>query len=163
VATFLRAIVSVVFLVLALVVCPAATLGAAPQEPAEVLPGSLGRIRERLAKTPPTRLKFDRPMPVPVATFKTRVDQRVYVLSLDEWLEKEFKLTTLQRQSADWAAKCCGGYVLGTRSFGVRLDPLFASLDKALQRRRLRKIREQIAAELAQVETARTAGLQDTR
>jgi len=103
-------------------------------------------------------------MPVPVATFKTRVDQRVYVLSLNEWLEKEFKLTALQRQSADWAAKCCGGYVLGTPSFGIRLDPLFTSLDKTLQRRRLRKIREQIAAELAQVETARAAaGLPDTR
>jgi hypothetical protein len=75
------------------------------------------------------------PVQVPVATFKTRVDQRVYVLSLQEWLEKEFKLTPLQQQSPDWAAQCCG----------IRLAPLFKSLDQALQRRRVRKIREQIA------------------
>jgi hypothetical protein len=131
-----------------------ATLGAAPQGPTKDLPVSLDRIRDALAKPPPTGLKLDRPEQVPVATFKTRVDQRVYVLSLEEWLEKEFKLTALQRQSADWAAKCCG----------LRLDPMFDSLEKALQRRRVRKIREQIASELAQVEAARKeAGLPDKR
>jgi len=94
------------------------------------------------------------PLQVPVARFKTRVDQRVYVLSLEDWIEKEFKLTALQRQSADWAANCCG----------VRLDPLFKSLEKALQRRRVRKIREQIARDLAQIEAARKkAGLPDKR
>jgi hypothetical protein len=163
VSTLLRTTVSAACFLLVLVVCLSATLGATSQEPAKDLPVSLDRIRQGLAKTP-TGFKFDMPMPVPVATFKTRVDQRVYVLSLDEWLEKEFKLTALQRQSADWAAKCCGGYVLGSRSFGVRLDPLVARLDKALERRRVRKIREQIARELAQVEAARrTAELSDER
>lgn len=153
-ATFLRAIVSAVVCPLALVVCFSAALGAAPQQPAQELPVSLNRIREELAKTP-TRLTLDMPLQEPVATFKTRVDQRVYVLTLEKWLEKEFKLTAMQRQSADWAAKCCGGYVLGGGSYGVRLDPLFKSLEKALQRRRVRKIREQIARELAQLEAAR--------
>ena len=108
------------------------------------LPVSLVRIREELAKTP-TGLKLDMPVQVPVATFKTRVDQRVYVLSLEEWLEKEFKLNLLQRQSAEWASKCCG----------IGLDPLFKGVERALQRRRVRKTREQIARELAESEAAR--------
>ena len=108
------------------------------------LPVSLVRIREELAKTP-TGLKLDMPVQVPVATFKTRVDQRVYVLSLEEWLEKEFNLNPLQRQSAEWASKCCG----------IGLDPLFKGVERALQRRRVRKTREQIARELAEIEAAR--------
>lgn len=161
-ATFLRAIAFVVFCLLALEGCLSATLGAAPQEPPKDLPVSLDRIREELAKTPPIRLKLDMPLQVPVAKFKSRVDQRVYVLTLEEWIDKEFKLTALQRQSANWAA--AGGYVLASGSHAVRLDPLFKSLEKALQRRRERKIREQIARELAQVEAARKkAGLPDKR
>ena len=90
------------------------------------------------------------PVKVPVATFKTRVEQRSYVLSLDQWLAKEFNLTELQRQSADWAAKCCG----------IGLSPLFNSMERALHRRRVRKIREEIARELAELEAARArAGL----
>jgi hypothetical protein len=143
----------------AVLVCLSATLGAAPQQPATDPPVSINRIRTKLARTGPA-LRIDIPVPVPVATFRTRVDQRVYVLTLREWIDKEFKLNALQRQSADWAAGCCGGGASGTRSFGVSLDPLFSSLDQALQRRRLRKVREQIAGELAQVEAARQkAGL----
>ena len=160
--TTFRATVSAAFCPLALVVCLSAALGAAPQQPAEDLPVSLDRIREELAKTPTTRLKVDMPVQLPVARFRTGVNQRIYVLTLDEWLEKEFKLSALQRQSADWAASCCGGYVLGFGSYGVRLDPLFASLEQALQRRKVRKIREQIAEELAALEAARKkAGLPD--
>jgi hypothetical protein len=134
----------------------------APQEPEKDLPVSLDRIREGLEKTPTTRLKLDLPVQVPVATFRTRVEQRVYMLSFEEWLEKEFEMTDLQRQSADWAARCCGGYVLASGSFGISLDPLFDRLDRALKRRKLRKIREQIARELAELEAARKkAGLSD--
>jgi hypothetical protein len=144
-AAFFRVTVSGVFSLVALVVCSSATPAAAPQGPAEDLPVSVERIREELAKPPPIGLKLDMPMQVPVATFKTRVDQRVFVLPLEDWLEKELKLTGLQRQSADWGARCCG----------ISLDPLFKSLDDALTRRKERKIREQIARELAELEAAR--------
>jgi len=82
---------------------------------------------------------------LPVATFKTSVNQRVYVLSLEEQLRKDFTLTALQRQSADWASKCCG----------LNLNQLFNSAERALHRRKVRKIREQIARELAQLEAVR--------
>ena len=82
------------------------------------------------------------PLEVPVPTFKSSVEQRVYVLSLDEWLRKEFTLTPLQRQSAEWASKCCG----------FNLNQLGKSVQKALQRREERKIRQQIAGELAWLE-----------
>ena len=133
--TVLRATASAVSGPLALVVCLSAAVGAAPQQPAPDLPVSLERIREELAKTPPTRLKLDTPVQMPAPRFKSGVVQRVYVLTLEEWLDKEFKMTALQRQSAEWAGMCCGGYVLGS----VRLDPLFKSLGKALERRRVRK------------------------
>ena len=149
---------------LALVVCLPATVGGAPQQPATDSAVSLDRIREEVAKTPPTTLKLDLQLQTPVATFKTRVDQQVFVLSLEEWLDKEFKLVGLQRQSADWAAKCCGGYVLTSGSYGIRLDPLFQKLEQALERRKVRKIREQIARELAELEVARKkADLPDKR
>jgi hypothetical protein len=141
---FLRPAALPAFCALASVVCFAGTLQAAPQAQGKDLPVSLDRIRQDLAKTPPT-VKFDMPVKVPVATFKSRVDQRVYVLTLREWLDKEFKLTPLQRQSADWAANCCG----------ISLDPVFDKLEQALHRRKLRKIREQVASELAAVEAAR--------
>jgi hypothetical protein len=144
-AAFLRATVSGVFSLVALVVCSSATPAAAPQGPAEDLPVSVERIREELAKPHPTGLKLDMPRQLPVATFKTRVDQRVFVLPLEDWLEKELKLTGLQRQSADWGARCCG----------INLDPLFKSLDDALKRRKERKIREQIARDLAELEARR--------
>jgi hypothetical protein len=144
VATSLQTLASSAFCIFALILCLPATLGAAPQEPTPDLPVSLDRIQGALAR-PPAELRLDRPVQVPVATFKTRVDQRVYVLSLEEWLEKEFKLNTLQRQSADWASKCCG----------IGLDPLFKGVERALHRRKLRKTREQIARELAGIEAAR--------
>jgi hypothetical protein len=96
-----------------------------------------------------------------VATFRTRVDQRVRSLTFEEWLDKEFTLNDLQRQSAEWASMCCGGVSLGG-AYGIRLDVLFNHLEKALERRRVRKIREQIARELAELEAARKkAGLQN--
>jgi hypothetical protein len=149
--TFLRA-VGLGGVAAALVACLCGTVNAAPQE-ANDLP--LDRIREDLKKTPAMGLKFNTPVKVPVATFKSRVEQRVYVLTLREWLDKEFALNPLQRQSADWAANCCG-YALASGAQGVRLDPLFNALDRALERRRVRNIRKQIARELTELEAART-------
>lgn len=151
-ATFLRAIVSAVFCTLALVVSVSAPLAAAPQDPPKDLPVSLDRIREELAKPPPPRL--DMPVQAPVARFTSRIDQRVYVLTLHQWIDKEFKLTALQRQSAEWGARCCG----------ISLEPLLKGLEEALERRKTRKIREQIARDLAEIEAARKkAGLPDKR
>ncbi len=85
------------------------------------------------------------PLPLPVPTFKTSVEQRVYAPTLEEQLRKEFTLGVLQRQSAEWASKCCG----------MDLNLLFKSAEKALHRRKVRKIRQQIARELALLEAAR--------
>jgi hypothetical protein len=126
-------------------VCLSAPLGAAPQQPTGDLPISLERIRAELEKTPAPRLKLDVPVELPVATFRTRVDQRVWVPSLEEVLRKEFTLTYLQRQSADWASRCCG----------INLTQLAQSIKRALQQREVRKIREEIARELAELEAAR--------
>ena len=140
---YLRRLASAVICPLALPILLSGTVSAASQAPKD-LPVSLDRIREELSKTPKTRLRLDMPVAVPVATFRTEV-QRKYVLSFEEWLEKEFTLTDLQRQSADWAGRCCG----------IGLAPLFNRLEDALQRRKARKIREQIARELAELEAAR--------
>jgi hypothetical protein len=98
-----------------------------------------------LDKAPPRPLKLDVPVHLTMPTFKTRVDQRVFVPSLEEHLRKEFTLTLLQRQSAEWASKCCG-YDLGQLVEGV---------NKVLRDRKVRKTREQIARELAELEAAR--------
>ncbi len=127
---------------LALLIVLSAALGAAPQQPGGA-PVSLERIREELKKPP--GIDLNRPLQVPAATFKTRVEQHVYVLTLDEWIRKEFKLTALQRQSAEWGAKCCG----------LNLLQVFTSTKRALRRREVRRIREQIARDLAQIEAAR--------
>jgi hypothetical protein len=128
---------------LALLVASTASLEAAPRQPAGPPPVSLERIREGL-KTPPA-IDVNVPVQAPVATFKTRVEQRVYVLTFDAWLRKEFRLTALQRQSAEWGSRCCGLNVLG----------LVKSVKNARQRGEARKIREQIAGDLAQIEAAR--------
>ena len=151
---FPRATASAIFTQLALALFVALPLGAEQQPQPNDLPVSLERIRDELEVAAPSRLKLDMPVATPIPTFRTRVDQTVYVLTLDEWIDKEFNLIGIQRQSADWASKCCG----------ISLDPLLKSVENALQRRKERKIREQIARELAALETARkTAGLTDER
>ena len=137
----------VIFIQMAIGLCVAAPLRAAQQPQPNELPVSLDRIRDELEVAVPSRLRLDIPVEKPAPRFRTRVDQTVYVLTLDEWLDKEFNLIGIQRQSADWASKCCG----------IALEPLFKSVDSALQRRKERKIREQIARELAELETARKA------
>ncbi len=134
------------FAVLALVALAArfpVNLDAAPQYPATPQPDSLERIRAELGNTPAGGVKFDRPLQVPVVpTFKSSVEQRVYVLTLEEWLHKEFDLNVLQRQSAAWSSRCCG----------LDLSQLVKSLGKARQARKQRRIREQIGRELAMLE-----------
>ena len=125
-------------------VASAATLGAEPQQPDGVPPVSLDRIREGLEQAPALRLETDVPLQLP-PTFKSRVDQRVFVLTLEEALHKEFDLTDLQRQSAEWSAKCCG----------YNVGQLVEIVNKALRDRKIRKTREQIARELAELEAAR--------
>ena len=143
-ASFLRATLLAVLPGLAFV-GGTTTLKAAPQAPRSEVPGSLERIREALEK-PPARL--DMKWPLPVTTFKTGVDQRLYVLSLEEQLRKEFTLTLLQRQSYEWGSRCCGFNLLS-------LNRVATSVHKALQRRKVGKVRQQIARELAGLEAAR--------
>lgn len=125
-------------------VVSSATLGAEPQQPDGVPPVSLDRIREGLEQPPALQVKTDVPLQRP-PTFKSRVDQRVFVPTLEEVLHKEFDLNDLQRQSAEWAAKCCG----------FDIGQLVDLIDKARRDRTIRKTREQIARELAELDAAR--------
>jgi hypothetical protein len=115
-------------------------LDAAPQQPAGDPPVSLERIKEELEKPPPRRLESDAPLHIPL-TFKSR-NQTVFVPTLQEHLHKQFDLNLLQRQSADWASQCCG----------LNLGALVTNVQKALRERKIRKTREQIARELAELD-----------
>jgi hypothetical protein len=105
---------------------------------------SVERIRNGLTRTPARSLKFDAKLPPPVATFKSSVNQRVYLLPFLEQLRKDFELSPLQRQSAQWSSKCCG----------LNLSTLTDGLERALRERQARKIREQVTRELAAVKAA---------
>jgi hypothetical protein len=118
----------------------------APQELVPEPPLSLEQVKERLAKPPGPRLTPAKPVQLR-PTFKSRVDQKALVLTLEEELHKEFDLTEFQRQSAEWRSKCCG----------LDLGWVFRSIEKALDERKLRKTRQQIARELAELEAARKA------
>ena len=126
----------------ALVVSPA-IYAAAPQDRAAAPAVSLERIRENLEKPPPPPLKPAAPVQLR-PTFKTRVDQRTWVPTLEEHLHKQFDLTPMQRQSAEWAAKCCG----------MNIGQFVKLAEDALRARKIRKTREQIARELAELEAA---------
>ena len=122
--------------------CLSALLGwagvvAAQQAPAQST-ASVARIRGEVTKAPALRVEPGEPLEVPTVTFKAR-SQRPFVPTLEEHLHKTFDLNLLQRQSADWAARCCG-YNLGA---------LVQHAETALRNRKLRKTREQIARELA--------------
>lgn len=112
------------------------------QEPSTTSAVSIDRIRRQLQK-PPT-VKLDAPVRVPVATFKSRVE-RAYVPTVEEWINKEFALTALQRQSAEWGAKCCG----------LDLGDLFKGINAARRRNAEQRLRDRIREELAQIEAAR--------
>jgi hypothetical protein len=152
VSSFPRSKVRAIFCSLALTVAVSSAAEATPQDPATDLPVSTQRIREKLGKAPP-KLKVQTRWQQPVATFKSRVDERITVLTFQEWLDKEFTLNDLQRQSADWAARCCG----------LRLDPLIHGVGEALERRKVRKVRAQIASELRELESARKRATPEKR
>jgi hypothetical protein len=80
-------------------------------------------------------------MPRPVATFTVTVNERVFGLPIVEQLRKDFELTPLQRQSADWRAKCCG----------INLLSLADGIDKAARQWKENRIRDRVSRELAQV------------
>jgi len=113
---------------------------ASPQE-SSASPDSVEHVRAVLGRTPLQSLKFDARMPRPVATYKVSVDQRVFGLPIVEQLRKEFELTTLQRQSADWRAKCCG----------INLLSVADGIEKAARQWRESRIRNRVSRELADV------------
>jgi hypothetical protein len=127
---------------LALVVClPAAAVAQAPAAQAAP-PVSVARVAKGLGQKPAAqRLKVN--VPVPAATFRTSVE-REYMLPFKEQLHKEFALTTLQRQSQEWASK----------GRGLNLLQLAKGAKAAYRNYQARKIHEEVAQELAQVEAA---------
>jgi hypothetical protein len=124
----------------AIAVCLSIRIDAAPQQETHATADALSRIKRELQKTRTDKLKLDPQLPV--ATFRSTVEQRRYMLTFEEWLRKEFELTPFQRQSQEWRSKCCGIDLIGWKN----------ALDRALQHREARRIREQIARELAQIE-----------
>jgi hypothetical protein len=138
--------VSLVVLASAVAVCLPVRIDAVPQQETHPSADSLNRIKRELERTPAEKLKLD--LQMPVATFRATVEQRRYMLSFDEWLRKEFELTPFQLQSQEWYSKCCGINLLNLSHWADKLD-------RARRRRELRKLREQIAGELAQLEANR--------
>ena len=120
--------------------CLPIRIDAATQQDTHATTDALSRIKRELKKTPTDKLRLDPQLPV--ATFRATVEQRRFMLPFDEWLWKEFELTPFQRQSQEWRSKCCG----------LDLLELAGRLDKTLRRREVRRLREQIARELAQIE-----------
>ena len=132
---------SAVLLCLIATLSPAAAV-AQQQPPGDDLPVSLERIRAGLEK--PDGHALDIPPLVPLTRFKIGVEERTYMLPFKEQLDKDLEPTLLQAQSRDWASRCCG----------IDLGVLFKGIDQALQRRKERKIREQIARELEELKAA---------
>jgi hypothetical protein len=122
----------------------ARTAEAAPQQVARESADSVQHVRTQLDKPQTPTLK-NAPPPRPLPTFRSSVDGRVWVLTLEEQLHKEFDLTPLQRQSADWSARCCG----------INLMQVAKGINKAFQQAEERRVRAQIARELAEIEAAR--------
>jgi hypothetical protein len=127
-------------LLLTLAVCPAA-VAAAPQQPAPAAPESVQRIKDELATGPAIKLTTQAPMQLR-PTFKARADERVFVPTLEEVLHKQFDLNDIQRQSAQWAAQCCG----------LKVGQAVEVIEDAFRERKIRKTREQISRELAEIE-----------
>jgi hypothetical protein len=121
-----------------------ARASAAPQDPGAAPPTSFERVQDTLNRTPSKSLKFDVRVPVPAATFKVTVTGRPFVVPIMDSLRKEFELTPLQRQSADWSSKCCG----------LNLAALTESLDRAFRRWEERRVHDRVARELAEVVAA---------
>jgi len=114
--------------------------GAAPQE-AAAPPDAVEHVKAALNRTPSQSLKFDARMPTPVTTFKVSVDARVFGLSVVDQLRKEFELNPLQRQSAEWRAKCCG----------INLLSVADQIEKAVRQWKEERIHDRVSRELAEV------------
>ena len=121
-------------------------IDAAPQQETHATADALSRIKRDLQRTPTDKLTLDPQLPV--ATFRSTVEQRRYMLTFEEWLQKEFALTDFQRQSQEWYSKCCWINLLNLPHWADKLD-------RPRRRRELAKLREQIARELAQLEAGR--------
>jgi hypothetical protein len=139
------AVLAALCLFVSLAGSPAAEAQVVPpsQEQAAEPPVSLDRIREGVARTPALKLEQKQPTP----TFRTTTEGRRLMLPFHEYLRKELELTPLQRQSADWASRCCG----------IDLGQVFKGVGKAWGRRKARHLRERIGQELADLETLRAA------
>jgi hypothetical protein len=127
---------------------PAAAQASPLAQEAEAPPVSLDRIREGVARTP--ALKLDPALPTP--TFRTTTEGRAVMSPFEMYLRQQLEFTPLQRQSRDWASRCCG----------MDVGRLFNGIGKALERRKARQVREQIDRELAGLEVVR-ARAQETR
>lgn len=118
---------------------------AAPQEPSTgQAPVSLERIREGLEKPNALSAALARPQPDARPRFRSLVEERRRVLTFEEQLQKDLEPTPLLRQSRDWASRCCG----------LDMSVLFKGIEQAWDRRKTRKIREQIARELEELQAA---------
>jgi hypothetical protein len=113
---------------------------AAPQDSAGP-PASVEHVRATLNRTPSQSLKFDARMPEPVATFRVSVDTSVFGLSIVDQLRKEFELTPLQKQSAEWRAKCCG----------INLLSIADAIQKGVRQWNENRIHDRVSRELAEV------------
>lgn len=116
------------------------SVGAAPQDP-PTTPESVQHVQTALSRTPSRSLKFDARMPEPVATFRVSVDTSVFGLSIVDQLRKEFELTPLQRQSAEWRAKCCG----------INLLSVADAIEKGVREWKEKRIHDRVSRELAEV------------
>lgn len=116
-------------------------LTALPQQPASVLPVSLDRVREELKKPPPA-IDPDRPLEQPVATFRMVIEQPRFVPTIHEWIAREFTVTALQRQSAEWGEKCCG----------MNLISLWKGVARVRRRSEEARIRREVAQVVAELE-----------
>jgi hypothetical protein len=117
---------------------------AAPQDPGAAQSVSVERVQNTLNRTPPHSLKFDAKVPVPAATYKVTVTQPLFVLPIMDSLRKQFELTPLQRQSAEWSSRCCG----------LSIAALTESIEKAFRRWEEGRIHDRVSRELAEVEAA---------
>ena len=102
------------------------------------------RVIEGLRSAPAPRLSMTRN--VAVATFRVTVEQRQLMPPFQEALQREFALTGFQRQSQEWRSRCCGVDLVGA----------IESITEALRRREVRRLRGEIARELALIEANRT-------
>ena len=121
-------------------------LHAAPQEPSGDAGASLSRIRKGLSRPSATRLQPSEPVQLR-PTFRSETLAHPFVPTLEEDLRKTFALTDFQRRYAEYAA----------HAGGIDLGVLLRPIEKAMDERRLRKIHEQIARELAELRAAKSA------